>query len=172
VKFETSDGTAKQKTDYTFGYGTVQFGPGETSKNVQILIVNDVFIEGPETFQVSLSSPSGNSAVGSPGTITVTITDDDVAAAPNPIDNAGFFVRQHYLDFLGREPDAPGLAFWVSNITSCGADAGCRAFKRVDTSAAFFLSIEFQETSGFVIRTQRVAFGRLSADSASRVPYL
>ena len=44
--------------------------------------------------------------------------------------------------------------------------------KRVDTSAAFFLSIEFQETSGNVVRTQRVAFNRLSSDPASRVPYL
>ena len=59
-----------------------------------------------------------------------------------------------------------------TSITSCGADAGCREVKRVNASAAFFLSIEFQETSGFVIRTQRVAFGRLSADPASRVPYL
>jgi hypothetical protein len=52
----------------------------------------------------------------------------------------------------------------------CGC--GCREVKRINASAGFFLSIEFQETSGFVIRTQRVAFGRLSADPASRVPYL
>jgi hypothetical protein len=172
VKFETSDGTAKQKTDYTFGYGTVQFAPGETSKNVQILIVNDIFVEGPETFQVSLSSPSGNSAIGSPGTITVTITNDDLAAASNPIDDAGFFVRQHYLDFLGREPDASGLAFWTSNITSCGANPGCVAVKRVTTSAAFFLSIEFQEIGGYALRTQRTAFGKQSNDPFTRYQYL
>ena len=172
VKFETSDGTAKQKTDYTFGYGTVQFAPGEISKNVQILIVNDIFVEGPETFQVSLSSPSGNSAIGSPGTIIVTITDDDLAAAPNPIDDAGFFVRQHYLDFLGREPDAAGLAFWTNNITSCGANPGCVAAKRVTTSAAFFLSIEFQEIGGYALRTQRTAFGKQSNDQFTRYPDL
>ena len=172
VKFETSDLSAKQQSDYTFGSGVVQFAPGEASKTFNVLIVNDALIEGPETFAVTLSNPSGNCAVGSPGQIVVTIIDDDLTTGPNPIDDSTFFVRQHYLDFLGREPDAAGLAFWVSNITSCGADAGCRAFKRVDTSAAFFLSIEFQETSGFVIRTQRVAFGRLSADPASRVPYL
>jgi hypothetical protein len=117
-------------------------------------------------------NPSGNFVVGSVGSVVVTITDDDVGAAANPIDTASFFVRQHYLDFLDREPDASGLAFWTNNITSCGADANCTATKRIDTSAAFFLSIEFQETSGNVIRTQRVAFGRQSADAASRVPYL
>jgi len=39
-------------------------------------------------------------------------------------------------------------------------------------SAAFFLSIEFQETSGNIIRSQRVAFGRQSADPATRITYL
>jgi hypothetical protein len=172
VGFETSDISATQKGDYTFGSGVVQFAPGEASKTLTVLIVNDALIEGADTFAVTLSNPSGNSAVGSPGQIVVTITDDDAAPAANPIDDSTFFVRQHYLDFLGREPDAAGLAFWVGHITSCGADAGCREVKRVNVSAAFFLSIEFQETSGFVIRTQRVAFGRLSADPASRVPYL
>ena len=42
VKFETTDGTAKQKTDYAFGYGTILFAPGETSKDIKILISNDV----------------------------------------------------------------------------------------------------------------------------------
>ena len=172
VKFETSDLSAKQQGDYTFGSGVVQFAPGEASKTFNVLLVNDALIEGAETFAVTLSNPSGNCAVGSPGQIVVTITDDDVTTGPNPIDDSTFFVRQHYLDFLGREADPSGLAFWVGSITSCGADANCREVKRINASAGFFLSIEFQETSGFVIRTQRVAFGRLSADPASRVPYL
>ena len=37
-------------------------------------------------------------------------------AAANPIDTVDFFVRQHYLDFLSREPDAAGLAFWTGEI--------------------------------------------------------
>jgi uncharacterized repeat protein (TIGR01451 family) len=172
VKFETSDGTAKQRSDFTFGYGTLQFGPGESSKDIRILITNDVLVEAAETLQVALSNPSGSSSVGSPGTATITINDDDVAGAANPIDDAGFFVRQHYLDFLGREPDAPGLAFWTNNITSCGASAGCVAVKRVETSASFFLSIEFQETGGYALRVQRTAFGRQSNDPFTRYPYL
>ena len=172
VRFETSDITAKQKTDYTFNSGTVQFGPGDISKTISVLIVNDAFVEGPETFAVTLSNASGNFAVGNPNSVTVTITDDDAVLGANPIDATGFFVRQHYLDFLGREPDAPGLAFWTTNITGCGADPNCIAIKRVDTSAAFFLSGEFQETSGNVLRTQRVAFGKQSNDPLTRVPYL
>ena len=83
----------------------------------------------------------------------MTISDNDTAPAPtNPIDNSEFFVRQHYHDFFNREPDAAGLAFWVNNIEACGSDAGCREVKRVDTSAAFFLSIEFQDTGFYIYR--------------------
>jgi hypothetical protein len=83
------------------------------------------------------------------------------ATAANPIDGSEFFVRQHYLDFLNREPDADGLQFWVQGIESCGADAGCREVKRIDTSAAFFLSIEFQETGYLVYKTYKAAFDNL-----------
>ena len=81
--------------------------------------------------------------------------------SPNPIDESQFFVRQHYLDFLNREPDQTGWSFWTQNIESCGADLGCREVKRIDTSAAFFLSIEFQETGFFVYRVYKAAFGNL-----------
>jgi len=78
-------------------------------------------------------------------TAVVTIISDD-SASGNPIDLDGFMVRQHYLDFLGRNPDADGLNFWVASIKSCGADAGCLEVHRINASAAFFLSIEFQGT--------------------------
>jgi len=79
----------------------------------------------------------------------------------NPLDTSEYFVRQQYVDFLNREPDEAGLAFWVNNIESCGTDQNCRAAKRIDTSAAFFLSIEFQQTGYLVYRTYQSAFGDL-----------
>jgi hypothetical protein len=79
---------------------------------------------------------------------------------PNPIDNTNTFVRQHYLDFLNREPDAPGLQFWVNNIDSCGNNTDCREGRRIDTSAAYFLSIEFQQTGYLVHRFYKASYGR------------
>ena len=70
-------------------------------------------------------------------------------------------MRQQYVDFLNREPDESGFNFWVNNIESCGSDANCRAVKRIDTSAAFFLSIEFQQTGYLVYRTYQAAYGDL-----------
>ena len=81
--------------------------------------------------------------------------------ATNQIDDADFFVRQHYADFLNRQPDAAGLAFWKDQITSCGTDQACIELKRINVSAAFFLSIEFEQTGYLVYRTYKAAYGNL-----------
>jgi hypothetical protein len=161
VDYATSDSTASERSDYTTAIGTLNFGPGDTAKSFTIFVSDDAFAEGDETFQITLSNPSTGAVVASPGTATVTIIDNDLTtSAANPADQSAFFVRQHYLDFLNREPDPSGLAFWVNNIESCGADSSCRAAKRIDTSAAFFLSIEFQQTGFVVERTYQAAFNR------------
>jgi hypothetical protein len=91
--------------------------------------------------------------------ISQAVSPSAARAAINYIDETRYFVRQQYLDFLGREPDVNGLNFWSSGIEACGGNAGCRDAKRVDTSAAFFLSIEFQETGYLVYRLYKAAFG-------------
>ena len=157
VDFATEDGTAKAGSDYAPRSGTLLFGIGERIKTISVPLLNDDVREGSETFGVRLSNPVGG-RVGSIPVIVVTILDDDTPS--NPIDDSAFFVRQHYLDFLGREPDAAGLAFWINNIESCGQNQRCREDKRIDTSAAFFLSIEFQGTGYVVHRFYRASFGR------------
>lgn len=86
-------------------------------------------------------------------------------ASGNPIDTPDFFVRQHYLDFLNRTADAAGLAFWTGEITSCGTDQACISNKRVNVSAAFFLSIEFQQTGYLVERIYKTAYGDATGTS-------
>jgi hypothetical protein len=79
----------------------------------------------------------------------------------NPIDSTGFFVRQHYIDFLNREPDSSGFNFWSNEVNSCGTNTQCIDVKRINVSAAFFVSIEFQETGYLVYRVYKSAFGNL-----------
>jgi hypothetical protein len=161
VNFATSDGTATQKGDYTQVAGKLIFAAGETSKTFPVLIVDDVFQEGTETFDLTLSNPIGTT-LGARSVTTVAIFDNDLSpGTTNPLDNANalFFVRQHYLDFLNREPDAGGLAFWADQITSCGSNQACIEIRRINVSAAFFLSIEFQETGYLVERMYKVAYG-------------
>jgi len=80
-------------------------------------------------------------------------------SSPNPIDTAANMVIQHYRDFLSREPDPDGQAFWTNQITSCGANEQCIEVARINASAAFFLSIEFQQTGYLVERMYKVAYG-------------
>jgi hypothetical protein len=158
VDYATADGTASERSDYTTALGTLRFAPGETSKTVRVLLTNDAYQESSETFFLTLSSPSG-AQLTSPASCTVTIQDDDFSPPQdNPADDSSFFVRQHYRDFLNRTPDLSGLQFWTNNIESCGADQQCRTVKRVNVSAAFFLSIEFQETGYLVYRLHQASF--------------
>jgi hypothetical protein len=62
-------------------------------------------------------------------------------------------------------PDASGFGFWNSQITSCGANAGCIDAARVNTSGAFYLSIEFQSTGYLVERMYKAAYGSASGSS-------
>jgi uncharacterized protein (TIGR03118 family) len=169
---ESQAGHASQKSDYEMSLGTLTFAPGETSKTFRILIVNDNFVEGEETVSLALSNPTGSGVgLGSPNTAELRILDNDGApSTTNPIDDPTFFVRQHYLDFLNREPDTAGLNFWTNQITSCG-DATCRDIKRINVSAAFFLSLEFQRTGLLAYTTHRAAFGPNASGSPAPILY-
>ena len=89
-------------------------------------MINDGFVEGLETFSITLSHPMGG-ALSTPSTVTITIIDNDFGSPPNPVDNAS-----------------------------------CIELKRINVSAAFFLSIEFQETGYLVYRTYKTSFGNLA----------
>ena len=78
----------------------------------------------------------------------------------NPLDTPEYFVRQHYVDFLNREPDEAGFNFWSDQIAGCGNDQTCIDRKRENVSAAYFLSIEFQQTGGLVDGVYRASYGR------------
>jgi len=81
----------------------------------------------------------------------------------NPLDTPEYFVRQHYVDFLNREPDEAGFNFWSDQIIECGLPSNivqnCFERRRENVSAAFFLSIEFQRTGGLVDGLYRAAYG-------------
>ena len=85
---------------------------------------------------------------------------------PITINDSDFFVNQQYVDFLNRFPDQSGFGFWVNQIASCNGDSACIAGQRDNTSGAFFLSIEFQETGYLAERMYKVAYGDAQAQSA------
>jgi hypothetical protein len=159
VDYATTDGTASERSDYSTALGTLRFQPGEAAKTFTVLITDDGDAQGDETVILSLTNAAGAALIGAPARAFLTITDDQGPSTGNPIDDSQFFVRQHYADFLNREPDPPGLAFWTNELESCGADSLCQESKRIHVSAAFFLSIEFQQTGYMVYRLHQAAFG-------------
>ena len=164
VDYQTSDVTATERKDYIKALGTLRFAAGETSKSFAVLINEDSFVEGDETFNITLSNPSGIN-LGGPAITTVTITDDAGETAANPIDDPRNYVCQHYHDFLNRQPDQSGWDFWTRQITDCGNDAACIEVRRINVSASFFLSIEFQDTGYLVERIYKAAFGDATGNS-------
>ena len=161
-----NQGSAYARCDFATTVGTLSFASGETSKTVTVPIIDDAHTEGDETFQVMLSNAIG-ATVGAPATTTVTIHDNDTAPAPNPIFVSDFFVRQHYLDFLSREPEPAGLQAWLNVLNNCpdvnnldpnSPSARC---DRILVSQSFFGSPEFQLKGFYVFRFYKVAFNRL-----------
>jgi hypothetical protein len=119
-----------------------------------------MLIEGSEAFSVSLSNPAG-AALGAQTSTSITIADDAPESLTTPIDDAQAFVYMHYHDFLNREPDAAGLAFWTGQITACGTNAACIDAARANVSAAFYLSIEFQQTGYLLYLMQKESYGTM-----------
>jgi hypothetical protein len=129
VQFATSDGAATGGSDYTLAAGTLTFNPGDSTKTFTIGITNDTLVEGNETVKVTLSSPTGGATVvNGPATATLTIHDDDGTATQR-------YVSQIYLDFLGRQADAVGLAYW-SNVLDQGG-ARTRLIQTLQSSPEF-----------------------------------
>ncbi|HEX8474654.1 MAG TPA: S8 family serine peptidase [Pyrinomonadaceae bacterium] len=181
INYATTDGSATQKSDYIIALGTIDFAAGESSKTIRIFITDDSYVEGNETFNLTLSNASSGNFTGTPASAVITITDNDTTASPNPITNVEFFVRQQYRDFLNRDPDAAGLAFWTSNLNdrlaACSGLSGAQlarcqigAYARV--SEAFFLSIEFQQTGFLVYRFYKASFPASAARPRGLPRYL
>jgi hypothetical protein len=161
-----ANGKASERCDYETAAGTLRFAAGETSKSFVVPVVNDVHVEGSETFAVTLSAPTGAS-LGLNSIGTVTINDNDLAAAVNPIDDPTFFITQQYFDFLGRLPDPGGLAGWLAVLNGCPnggfGENDNPSCDRVHISSGFFLSPEFQGRGYWAYRFYEVGLDRRPA---------
>ncbi len=132
------NGVASSRCDYATTLGTLHFAPGEVSKTIFVPIVDDAYDDDNEGFTITLTNPSG-AALGSTSTATVAIQDNETGNGANPIDGVDFFIRQQYIDFLGREPDPAGLAGWRNVLNNCGTTVAPPC-DRIEVSAGFFRS--------------------------------
>ena len=71
VDYATSDGTATAGTDYTATSGTLTFEAGESSKTIEVTVLDDSHDEGEETLTLRLSNPSGGRVTDGEATGTI-----------------------------------------------------------------------------------------------------
>jgi Calx-beta domain/Fibronectin type III domain len=164
VNYTTTNGTAKEGKDYVHAIGVLTLNAGETSKTFPVLIINNAFVDGSRTVNIALSNVTG-ATLGAQTTTVLTISNDDASLGANPLDTPHSFVQFDYYDFLGRYPDTAGWDFWTQQITNCGSNAQCIEVARINVSASFFLSIEFQQTGYLVERLYKAAYGNATGNS-------
>ncbi len=79
VSIQTSGGTATPTVDYTPVSTVLNFPSGVTVRTIDIPILQDTIVEGTETVGLLLSSQTGGTSIGTPGTALLQIIDDEVA---------------------------------------------------------------------------------------------
>src|SRR5439155_22156364 len=172
VQFATSNGTATVPSDYTAVSTTVNFADGETSKTVNVPIINDVLNEPDETVNLTLSNVTGSSTLGAPSAAVLTITNDDAAGGVISFsqsnysvnENAGFLTltvnrtgdttRAATVDYASSDDSDP------ATMVSCAPPSGGVATSRCDfTTAVGTLRFAAGETSKtFVVLISQDAY--------------
>lgn len=140
----TTGGTATAGSDYTaITNFPVQFAANETSKTVDLSVLNDSDLENAETVVLTISNVT-NGTLGVPASTTITIADDDSSAPANVVLNelkvnapgadnpyeyveikgpAGTVLRNVYLvSWEGTIPANAGIARYVLDLS--GATIG------------------------------------------------
>jgi hypothetical protein len=162
-----TSGNASDRCDYATAVGTLRFAPGESMKFILIPIIEDSYQEPAENFTINLRNSQGGN-LGAISTVTFTILDDDTQpATQNPINAQDFFIKQQYIDFLGRVAEPAGFAFWMDRMTNCPAGQVC---DRTDTAKRFFESDEFKERGFYVYKLYDALLGRFPLYASEFVP--
>lgn len=160
VEFATLDGTANATTDYQAINSVLTFVPGQTTGTIAIDIANDQLVEDDESFTVVLRNPTGGAVLGTPHGAVVVIREALVpgttADSPRPanLDAAAIvfakspehyhdFVTKAYARFLGRQPDAPGLQYWVTLMQSYETSNHQQGLRQEQIEAGFLVSTEY-----------------------------
>jgi hypothetical protein len=77
VDFATADGSTVAGADYIAASGTITFAPGETNKNITVLVIGDFIRETDEMFTLNLSHPVHATLVATQASGTI-LNDDTV----------------------------------------------------------------------------------------------
>jgi len=109
VDFSVTGGTATGSgVDYTLADGSVTIPAGAQTVNIKPVIFDDSDIEGGETIEITLSSPTG-ATLGANSVITFTISDNDNDGFTGPggvgnSDNNQLWIKADALGLVNNDP--------------------------------------------------------------------
>ena len=118
------------KLDWNFGGVVVFDRPGSHQIRSNFVTPRNLTGQATTSMVTMQGNVKDNNVLPCPGAPAITF---------NRIDATRYFVRQHYLDFLGREPDLDGWNWWTSEITECAFDLNCIHTERMHIGHAFLL---------------------------------
>lgn len=84
VRVTSVPASATSGTDFTPISTVVQFGAGEREKTVRVNVLTDSDQEPAEVFAVTIGSPTGDAATGTPSSVSVTIPASTTPGPPPP----------------------------------------------------------------------------------------
>ncbi|QDS91740.1 Calx-beta domain protein [Roseimaritima multifibrata] len=130
ANYATTSGTATSGSDYTTAAGSLEFLDGETRQTITIPILEDLLVEGNETFNVVLTSPSpgnldgyireveldANGLIGTNGSTIVTIVDND-----QPI-NSPPTISDVEDQVVAENSSTPNLTFTVGDAETAATE--------------------------------------------------
>lgn len=77
VHFATLAGTAQAPSEFTAASGTLEFADGQSTSQIDVTILDNLFSGPNKAFQVQLSNATGGATLGSNKLLTVTIQNDE-----------------------------------------------------------------------------------------------
>ena len=104
VDYATADGSAQAGVDYTRAIGTLTFQAGESSKTIEVGVLDDAHDEGEETLTLTLSNPSSGRLTDGEATGTIENRDPLPRAL---LARFGRAAAAHVVEHVEERPQAP-----------------------------------------------------------------
>jgi len=120
VNYATANVTATAGSDYTAKSGTLSFTSSQTTQTVDVSTTDDAVMESAEDFSLALSSPTGGATVGTPGSATATINDNDTPPPPSFSINDSGGTEGSNIPFIVTRAGTTSGTYSVNYITSDG----------------------------------------------------
>ena len=147
VDYASADGTALAGQDYVGSAGTLTFADGETTRTLDIAILDDSVYEGDENFSLTLSNPQGGASLGGITSAAVTILDDELA----PIGDFHFGSAAYSVNENGGQI--------IVDVIRSNGSAGAATVDYATMDGTASAGLDYQATSG----TLNFADGQTSA---------